>query len=657
MSPRGPLYLDNATVAEALRRLWEALGEPPGPDRGEAPPFLGPEEVIATTAALGRVTAGPVFARRSVPHYLASAMDGVAVLASDTFGASETTPISLRLGHNAFPVDTGDVLPAGCDAVVMIEDVQLDEETVTVDAATTPWQHVRPIGEDVVQSDMLLASGHRLRPADLGALLAAGVTEVAVRRRPRVAILPTGDEIVPPERELQPGEIPEFNSATLSGLIAEWGGDPSVRPITPDSRELLRQRVEAALADHDIVVINAGSSTGKDDHTAGIIGELGRVLVHGVAIKPGKPVLLGVAGGKPLLGIPGYPVSAALSAELFLRPLICRWLGCGETPRPLLEARLSRPVASNMGVLEFLRVKVGRVQGRLVAVPMPRGAGVITSLVRADGIVRIPRGTESLPEGSTVEVELLRPAEEIATTVLAVGSHDLLLDMLSSGLARRWPGTTLSSAHVGSQGGLVALRRGEAHLAGVHLLDPATGEYNVAYVRQHLRGRKVALFTLAFREQGLLVRRGNPRGLHDFAGLAREGVRYVNRQAGSGTRVLLDFHLARLGVDPAAIAGYRQEVFTHTAVAAAVAAGSADCGLGISAVAKSFGLDFVALARERYELAIPAENLDLPGMERLLELARSPAWRREVAALGGYDLSETGRMVWVLEDGGSTTDA
>lgn len=614
-------------LEEALTRF---LGQFELPARGEA------EETDVRSAG-GRVTAEAVFARRSCPHYHASAMDGVALRARETFGASGSSPVRLQIGPQAVVVDTGDPLPPGMDAVVMIENVEISGGEVILIAPAVPWQHVRSIGEDIVAADLLLTSGRRLSAPDLAALLAAGVNRVKVRPRPRVAIIPTGTEVVPPEGDVGPGQIPESNSAALAELVRDWGGEARVMPIVPDDTERLIRAVRGAAENHEVIVVNAGSSAGREDYTARVLSEVGSLVAHGAAIRPGKPVILGVAGGKPFLGLPGYPVSTILTAELFLKPLLCRWLGVPEPHRPRAGAVLSRPVTSPPGVEEFLRVKLGRVGERLLAVPMGKGAGALTTLIRADGLVRIPVGVEAWSEGTAVEVELLRPIEQIEASVLCAGSHDLLLDLLADETGAR-----LSSAHVGSLAGIMALKRCEAHLAGIHLFDPETGRYNEDAVRRHLPGRKAVLFHLARRAQGLMVRPGNPAGLRGLDDLARLGVTFVNRQPGSGTRVLLDYHLNKLGLDPARISGYQHEVYTHTAVAAEVAGGGADAGLGLLAAAQAFGLDFIPVAEESYDLLIPAEFYDLPGIRAVLEAARSEKWRRRAAAVGGYDLSETG---------------
>jgi putative molybdopterin biosynthesis protein len=636
--PTRRIYLTDAPLDEALAAWMDALRV-----RGLLDPLPG--EPVPLSEAGGRVTAEAVVARRSVPHYHAAAMDGIAVRAADTFAASETTPV--RLSRDRYvPVDTGDPLPEGTDAVVMIEDVHEVDGEAEITAAAVPWQHVRPAGEDVVATELLLPSNHVIRPVDLGALAAAGVRTVNVRRRPRVLVIPTGDEVVDPTGPLQPGQIPEFNTIMLAAEISRCGGEPVRHPVVPDDEDRLAQALGRA-ADYDLVLTNAGASAGSHDYTAEVFRRLGEVHVHGVAIRPAKPVILGIVHGRPAVGLPGYPVSAMLAFDLFVRPVLYALQGLAPPQRERLRATLVRKVHSTMGLDEFVRVTVGRVGDRVVAAPLSRGAGVVTSLVRADGWLVIPRTSEGLEAGAEVEIELLRPRSAIESTVLVVGSHDVALDVLADFLRRAHPSAALASAHVGSLGGLLALHRGEAHMAGIHLLDEATGEYNVPYVRRHLPDRAVTLVTLAHREQGLLVPPGNPKKIQTIADLARPGVRFINRQRGAGTRLLLDYELRRAGISPGQIQGYDREVYTHMAVAVAVATGAADVGLGILAAARAMGLDFVPVAHERFDLAIPEDYLSAPGVGQVLAVLERDDFRRAVAALGGYDLSRTGTRLSV----------
>ena len=640
------IYLHDVALSDALTAWHSAL---------LAAGCFGPlaAEEIPLAAALGRVTAAPVWALISSPHYHAAAMDGFAVRAAATRGATETRPLCLSVGSEAIPVDTGDPLPAGADAVIKIEDVQLLEraggQQIEILASTPPWRYVRPMGEDVVATELVLPANQRLRPQDLGVLAGSGHTTVGVYRQPRVAIIPTGSELVAPGSELKPGDIIEYNSLMLGAMAEEAGCLVTRFPIHRDERAVIQAAVAGALADHDLVVVNAGSSAGSEDFTAGIVAELGTLCVHGIAIRPGHPVILGTALGKALVGIPGYPVSAAVTFDLIVRPLLYRWQGQLPPERPVVEAVMTRKVLSPLGEDEFMRVALGKVGDKIMATPLASGAGVLTSLVKADGIVTIPRFHEGYHPGATVQVELWRPRRVIDRTIVVIGSHDMTLDLLADYLQRAEGTLRLSSAHVGSLGGLLALQRGEAHVAGSHLLDEATGDYNVGSVRRLLAEQGVPSVMLGFvnRTQGLMTPPGNPKGIRTLADLLRPEVSFVNRQRGAGTRVLLDYELKRQGLDPRQISGYERQEYTHLAVAAAVKSGAADCGLGILAAARALGLDFTPLFDERYDLIIPVQHFESPLLEPLLRVIRDRTlgFAAAVEALGGYSTAQMGEVL------------
>jgi putative molybdopterin biosynthesis protein len=661
------VYLHDIPLPDAQARLRQALED------AQLWRVLGAETIPLDENALGRVTAEPIWAKLSSPHYHASAMDGFAVRAASTNGALASRPLTLQTGPEAEYVDTGDPLPDWANAVIPIENIEsLDElgnitreirdpSSIRIRAAVAPWSHVRPLGEDIVATQLVLPAGHVLKPVDLGAVAASGHQQLHVARKPRVAILPTGTELVPIGSQLNPGDILEYNSLVLAAQIKSMGGEPTRYPITRDDFDLISERVQDAAQSHDLVLLNAGSSAGAEDFSAKVVEKLGQLLVHGVAVRPGHPVILGTidhgpvtldksldrpSSIVPIIGVPGYPVSAALTIDIFVEPLLAAWLGRRPRELPTETAILTRKIVSPPGDDDFVRVAVGKVGDKLLAAPLARGAGVITSLVQADGLALIRRGTQGMDAGEKVQVRLYRSKSEIERTIFCIGSHDLTLDLISQFLAEH--DRRLASANVGSQGGLLALRRGEAHLAGSHLLHPQTGEYNIFYIRQYMPAMPVKVVALVGRDQGLMVKRGNPKDIHSLNDLTRRDVQFVNRQRGAGTRVLLDYHLNLMTIKPERIVGYSQEEYTHLGVAAAITSGRADCGLGIAAAAQALDLEFIPLFQERYDLVIPKQFAEADLLAPLFGLFTDRRFRQAITQLPGYDVSVMGRII--LED-------
>lgn len=669
------VYLHDIPLNQAQAKFQEAL------QSADLWRVLSVEEILLDEHALGRVITEPIWAKISSPHYHASAMDGFAVRADDTIGAQPSNPIVLPIHVSQFPkaeyVDTGDPLPNWANAVIPIENVEsLDVNgqitsairkpaSIRIRASVTPWSHVRPLGEDIVATQLVLPAGHILRPVDLGAIAASGHQTIKVSRKPKVAILPTGSELVPIGSKLKSGDILEYNSLVLASQIKQMGGEATRYPIIKDDFDLICEKVLEASQTHDLILLNAGSSAGAEDFSAKVVEKLGTLLVHGVAVRPGHPVILGMVNTgigdrklehltldtshlKPLIGVPGYPVSASLTVDIFVEPILAKWLGRKQNELQTEEAILTRKIVSPAGDDDFVRVAVGKVGDKLLAAPLSRGAGVITSLVQADGLAFIPSGTQGMDAGEKIQVKLYRTKSDIEKTILCIGSHDLTLDLMAQFLAEK--NRRLTSANVGSQGGLVALRRGEAHLAGSHLLDPQTGEFNISYIRQYMPNSKVKVVALVGREQGLIVKKGNPKGIKSLDDLAsrnqQRSVQFVNRQKGSGTRTLLDYHLNQLNIPHEYIAGYHQDEYTHLGVATAVASGRADCGLGIAAAAQALDLDFIPLFQERYDLVIPKQFVDF--LTPLFDVLTDSRFQHSISSLKGYDVSVMGAII--LED-------
>ena len=607
---------------------------------------FGPKtEVIPVWDACGRVTAHAVYAHICAPHYAASAMDGVAVNAKDTFGATETTPITLNSGR-FIVLDTGDPIPENCDAVIMVEDIVKNEDgTITIHAAAAPWQHIRQIGEDICAGEMILPSHMTVSPSAIGAMIAGGVLEVEVIRKPVVGIIPTGDEIIPPCTDPKPGDILEFNGSIFSAMVRSWGAEAKVYPIVPDKFDQIKAMVAKAAEECDLVILNAGSSAGREDFSARVIRELGEVLYHGIAMKPGKPAILGCRGETPILGVPGYPVSGIIVIEQLLKPLIDHWLMVSAQPAQYAKAILTRPVVSGLKYEEFVRVRMGYVGDKLMASPLSRGSGVVSSFMKADGILEVPQGLEGFEAGAEVNIRLLCPVEKLKNTVVAIGSHDPLLDELGDMLHVADSNVYMSSSHVGSMGGIMAVRRGEAHAAGCHLLDTATGKYNLAFMKKYFPKGGVKLIRCVGRQQGMMVAKGNPLNIQKFSDIAREGIRYVNRQKGSGTRILTDYLCRQKNLDTAAIYGYDREELTHTSVAAQIVSGSADAGMGIYSAAKLYDLDFIPICIEEYDLIVPDHAWDTPQVQQMIATLKSEAFKEKILALGGYTVENPGQII------------
>jgi len=634
------VYLAMKTLEEAREIFFSRFG----PDKRTV------AEEIAIEESLGRVTAEPIFAKMSSPTYHSAAMDGIVVCAEDTYGTTERNPKTLKIGEEAFWINTGQAIPDRFNSVIMVEKIhQPDEQNIEIRSPAYPWQHIRKVGEDIVSTQLLLPQNHLVRPYDVGALLSAGVFSLKVRRKPRVVIIPTGSELVHhrdikgPD-QLKKNQIIESNSLILAGLVSESHSTPIIYDIVSDLEGDIRETLKRAVdSEADLVVINAGSSAGSKDYTANIISEMGEILVHGVTMMPGKPTVLGAVKDKPVVGNPGYPVSATISFEQFVRPLLYIFQGLRPPKRKSINVRPSRDIPSKLGIEEFLRVNIGRVGEETVATPLPRAAGSITTLTRAEGILRIPALSEGVTQDEQIEAELLVDEEEILNTVVIIGSHDISIDLLADEIRHRGHNIRVSSGNVGSLGGLMALRKGTCHIAGSHLLDPETGEYNISYIKRYLKGIKVSVLNLVLRDQGLIIAKGNPKGIKGINDLTRDDVTFVNRQAGSGTRVLLDYKLDQLGIKPETIEGYDHDEFTHMAVAVNILSAAADCGMGIFAAAKALNLDFIPLEREQYDLIIPSSMLDNPNIRVLIETIRSKNFRDRVIALGGYDPSKSGQ--------------
>ena len=623
------IYLENISIEDALAKYLPHLA-----------PFPLSAETIPVTDALERTTAEAVFAAVNAPLYDCAAMDGVAVVAAQTHSARDIAPLTLPAGSFA-DVDTGDPIPLPYDAVIMVEDIQRTADGgVIIRKAAPSYQHIRAIGEDVVKGELILPSDHIIRPVDIGALLSGGMTDIVVTKPPTIAIIPTGSELIEPGETVKTGSIIESNSRMLEAMVKADGCTPRRFPIVPDDENALRKTLAEAADSCDMVLLCSGTSAGREDYTKTAMEALGRVTAHGIAIKPGKPAILAVIGEKPVIGVPGYPVSAYVVYQNLVAPVIKRLAGLAETPAQTIRATLTKRLVSSLKHREFVRVKVGKIDGQFIATPLSRGAGAGMSLVKADGFCVIPQDLEGVEAGETVEISLLGEVAELERTLISIGSHDIIMDILADMMGKA---VNLSSAHVGTMGGLMALKNRECHLAPIHHLDEATGTYNTAIVRQLFPGQKMALIKGVQRVQGLMVAKGNPLDIAGIADLAR--CRYVNRSRGTGTRMFLDYHLRQAGIDAGDINGYDREASTHMNVGGIIAGGGADAGLGIMSAAQACGLDFVPIGVEDYDFALYADTLDQ--VQPFIRQLKSAPFHKKLDALGGYTYKNTGEVVFV----------
>ena len=605
---------------------------------------LGETETLPVAQAVGRVTARPVYALANAPSFPSSAMDGIAVKAYDTFGATDTSPVTLAAGSFA-EVNTGNPVPAGCDAVIMVEKLnEAADGGVVIHEAVAPWQHVRQVGENAVKGSMLLPCNAVISPAAAALFLSAGVLSVDVWRRAQVAIIPTGDELTPPD-EPREGKVPESNSTLIGATLAQWGIETTVWPIVEDSRESIKTAVLEASHEHDMVLLNAGSSAGTKDYAADVVQESGELVVHGVELRPGKPLLLGVVEGKAVAGLPGYPVASLVDLEYFVKPLLFELCGKSEGPARVVEAVAASTISSKLGDEEHLRGKVTPIGGELHFTPLPRGSAALGSAVDADGVAIISPDTEGVMEGEKLPVELIELCPPLEQSLIAVGSHSLLLHILANQLRTLREPLFLTSIHVGSMGGVRAMARRRATLAGIHLLDPKSGEYNHVFINRYMSHQAVGLLHLCKREQGLMVQPGNPKGIKGLTDLAREDLRFINRQQGSGTRILLDIKLKELGLAADGVLGYDREETNHIAVALRVARGAADCGLGIRAAANALELDFIPVEQEQYDLLVDKDFFASDNFAPFVETIQSDVFRQAANDIGGYDVSASGDVL------------
>ncbi|ENZ02037.1 molybdenum cofactor synthesis domain-containing protein [Clostridium thermobutyricum] len=621
------VYIENKDPKEALSLYLENLD------------IKASTEEISLRNALNRISSEPIFSKISSPQNHLAAMDGICVNSSITSLASEINPLKLYENKDFIYVNTGNVIPDRFDSVIMIEDVLERDGFIEIISPSKPWQHIRPIGEDIVKGEMVIPSNYKIDSFALGSLAASGNFKVKVYKNPTVSILVTGSEIVSSLENANKGTIIDSNSYMLSGLVSEFGGNPIIYEPIPDIYESIKSEIISAVKKSDIVIINAGSSAGTHDYTVHIIRELGKVFTHGVALKPGKPTILGEIEGTPVIGIPGYPVSAYVSFKEFVVPVINSFLNKNISYQNKIEGILTKKIPSSFKYRELVRVNTGIVNNKIIATPIARGAGITTSLLKADGIIEIDRSLEGLNTGDKVEISLLKPIEKIKENILSIGSHDILMDILRDFIP-------ITSSHVGSLGGIMALKQNQCHLAPIHLLDSKTGEYNISYVKQYFK-EPMILIKGVKRIQGFMVKKGNPKNITSIKDLTNPNIKFVNRQRGAGTRILLDFLLSQNNISKDQIIGYEREMLTHMSVAAEVNSNKVDVGLGVYSAAKEMNLDFIPVGNEEYDFLIKKSSLEF--LSPFIKALKSKEFKAALENLGGYEFTNSGELIYINE--------
>lgn len=626
------VYLKKMELSKAVDIFIEELGR-----------FFEDFEVeeIETANSLGRVTAFPIYANISVPSYNSSAMDGIALKASKTFGASETSPVELILGKDFEYINTGNPLPEKYDSVIMIEDVeQVDEGKVIVRRSAHPYMNVRKIGEDICRGEMIFPRYRMIQPQDISFLMSAGVYRINVLKKMRIAFIPTGNEIAKMGNFVS-GKILETNSHMVKNYLEKFNCTVDVLEVVPDDPERLTDVLKETIRNYDIVLINAGSSAGDKDYTYIAIENLGKVLAHGLNLRPAKPVILGIVAGKPVVGLPGYPVACYMTVEEVVKPIVLKKNRLSEYQPRSIEAHFARKIQSPVADEEHLRVGVGRVENRYVAFPLKRGSANISSICFMDGVVRVPIGIEIVEEGQPVEVRLTKSKHLVDKNIVVMGSHDLLIDLLADFLKRYDYELNIVKGNIGSLGGISVIKKNLAHMAGIHLFDPESEEYNIPYLRRFFD--HFTLVNLSYREQGFITQKGNPKDIKDFEDLKR--VRFINRQRSAGTRILLDYYLRKNNVSSDEIVGYEDEEYSHVNLALKIKNDMADVGMGIKAAAEMFDLDFIPIAKERYDLLVNPSFLEDPRFEMIMNIITSKEFKKAAERLGGYDMSISGKIM------------
>ncbi len=625
---RKDIYLEKRSLEDALF-IWEKKL-----DEIKVSKLLKDEEITSLDCA-GRIASREVNAKKCSPSQNVSAVDGFAVKVEDTFGCDINNPKFLKIGIDAKYVNTGEPIKASFNAVVMVEDVEIEKDKIRILKPLSFYENVRTVGEDIVTMDVLVRANEKILPQHIGALIQGGVDKVHVKELPRVLIIPTGEEIIKPFEEIQSFEFYDSNSYMIKEMLNEWHASSFIYGILPNDEKRIKEVLEENYDNYHLFIILGGSAKGSKDLIPNIIKSTGELIVHGVSIQPGKPIALGLFRGKPIIGMPGYPVSSFVDARIFLKTAIEKMQRTYRKEFQCVKAILKRPMPSEIGTREYIRVKLTSFNNNMVAVPIKGGASPISSVSNADGILTIPENLEGFEEGTEADVELLVEKEDIEKQILFIGSNDPVLEKAFNIFNMEYAPYHFGVISSGSLGGLLSLERSECQLTATHLFDESSRIYNDPFIRKVVN-RDIIVYKFLKREQGLILRREDTKRIKSIEDIAKHNVVFVNRQKGSGTRVFLDYILKEKGIDTNLINGYENEEFTHIAVANAVKEGIADCGMGIRYVADIFDLGFIPIQEEDYDLVFAKDFYFSENGKALIKIIESKKFQNFISKLKGY---------------------
>jgi putative molybdopterin biosynthesis protein len=596
---------------------------------------------ISVYDSLHKITSKSIFAKLSSPMFNASAMDGIATKSTYTLEASENNPITLTKDQYIY-INTGNIVPNEFDTVIMIEDInELPNNSISIIKSHGLFENIRPIGEDVTMGELIIPKNKKITPVDIAALLAGGIIELEVYQPLHFVIIPTGDEIVKSTLTLQKGQIIDSNSYYIKNELQLLGIECDILNTVEDKYEILEETILNASTKYDLVLIGAGSSAGSKDYVSHVVSNNGSLLVHGISIKPGKPTIIGTINNTPLIGLPGYPVSTYLAYHLIVKQLAYHMLGIPMPYSKTIKAKLTKKIYSTIKEEEYIRVKLGKVQNEIVATPLDRGAGITMSLVKADGFIISKKLSEGFLKEDYVDVTLINNHINIDNNLVSIGSHDIILDIINDQMNDL--GFSLSSSHVGSFSGILSIKNNECHIAPVHILH-TDGTYNSFIIDKYLDDNYHIIKGIE-RIQGLYIKKGNPKQIKNISDLTRKDISFVNRQKGSGTRILLDHILQENNINKEDINGYNYELTTHTLVAASIKDERYDTGLGVKSVANLYDLDFIEIGKEHYDFIIHKSILNDPTYQTFIHILQSDLFKEKLEHIGGYIIHNPGHII------------